>query len=110
MGQPADMTSAAPDPGKYADGARSGQADSAPDGSMRTRAREQARSRAERATASHGPSIVPVVLSTASVFPERTADAFELAARLGYDGVEVMVTADPVSPGGGRAPAVQVAA
>ena len=36
-------------------------------------------------------------LSTASVFPERTADAFDLAARLGYDGVEVMVTADPVS-------------
>jgi sugar phosphate isomerase/epimerase len=40
---------------------------------------------------------IPIVLSTASVFPERTADAFELAARLGYDGVEVMVTADPVS-------------
>jgi sugar phosphate isomerase/epimerase len=40
---------------------------------------------------------VPVALSTASVFPERTADAFEAAARLGYDGVEVMVTADPVS-------------
>ncbi len=39
----------------------------------------------------------PVVLSTASVFPERTTDAFDLAARLGYDGVEVMVTADPVS-------------
>lgn len=40
---------------------------------------------------------VPVALSTVSVFPERTADAFELAARLGCDGVEVMVTADPVS-------------
>jgi sugar phosphate isomerase/epimerase len=40
---------------------------------------------------------IPIVLATASVFPERTADAFELAARLGYDGVEVMVTADPVS-------------
>lgn len=40
---------------------------------------------------------VPVALSTASVFPERTADAFEMAARLGYDGIEVMVTADPVS-------------
>jgi sugar phosphate isomerase/epimerase len=37
------------------------------------------------------------VLSTTSVFPERTTDAFDLAARLGYDGVEVMVTADPVS-------------
>ena len=40
---------------------------------------------------------VPVALSTASVFPERTADAFEAAARLGYDGIEVMVTMDPVS-------------
>jgi sugar phosphate isomerase/epimerase len=45
-------------------------------------------------------SEIPVVLSTASVFPERTADAFELAARLGYDGIEVMVTADPVSQDG----------
>jgi sugar phosphate isomerase/epimerase len=53
--------------------------------------------RAEQARGSRGTSPVPVVLSTASVFPERTADAFELAARLGYDGVEVMVTADPVS-------------
>jgi len=40
---------------------------------------------------------VPVALSTAAVFPERVPDAFEAAARLGYDGVEVMVTADPVS-------------
>jgi sugar phosphate isomerase/epimerase len=40
---------------------------------------------------------VQVVLSTASVYPERTPDAFEAAARLGYDGVEVMVTMDPVS-------------
>jgi sugar phosphate isomerase/epimerase len=38
-----------------------------------------------------------VALSTTSVFPERTPDAFQTAARLGYDGVEVMVTADPVS-------------
>jgi len=42
-------------------------------------------------------SAIPIALSTAAVFPERTADAFEAAARLGYDGVEVMVTADPVS-------------
>jgi sugar phosphate isomerase/epimerase len=42
-------------------------------------------------------SVVPVALSTASVFPERTTDAFGFAARLGYDGLEVMVTADPVS-------------
>ena len=38
-----------------------------------------------------------VALSTASVFPDRAADAFEAAARLGYDGVEVMVSTDAVS-------------
>jgi sugar phosphate isomerase/epimerase len=38
-----------------------------------------------------------VALSTASVFPERAPDAFETAARLGYDAIEIMVTADPVS-------------
>ncbi|HTW19836.1 MAG TPA: sugar phosphate isomerase/epimerase [Mycobacteriales bacterium] len=38
-----------------------------------------------------------VVLSTASVYPESTATAFELAARLGYDGIEVMVWTDPIS-------------
>src|SRR3954453_9282592 len=38
-----------------------------------------------------------VALSTASVYPESTATAFELAARLGYDGGEVMVWTDPVS-------------
>jgi len=38
-----------------------------------------------------------VALSTASVYPEATPTAFELAARLGYDGVEVMVWTDPVS-------------
>ncbi|MDQ0832626.1 sugar phosphate isomerase/epimerase [Streptomyces achromogenes] len=38
-----------------------------------------------------------VALSTASVYPESTATAFEIAARLGYDGVEVMVWNDPVS-------------
>jgi sugar phosphate isomerase/epimerase len=40
---------------------------------------------------------VQVALSTSSVYPERTPDAFETAARLGYDGVEVMVTMDPIS-------------
>jgi sugar phosphate isomerase/epimerase len=39
----------------------------------------------------------PVALSTSSVYPERTPDAFEIAARLGYDGIEVMVYTDPVS-------------
>ncbi|WP_100837707.1 sugar phosphate isomerase/epimerase family protein [Kitasatospora fiedleri] len=38
-----------------------------------------------------------VALSTASVYPSTTGTAFELAARLGYDGVEVMVWNDPVS-------------
>jgi sugar phosphate isomerase/epimerase len=40
---------------------------------------------------------VKVALSTASVYPESTATAFEIAARLGYDGVEVMVWTDPAS-------------
>jgi sugar phosphate isomerase/epimerase len=40
---------------------------------------------------------IPVLLSTASVYPERTAAAFEMAAAAGYDGVEVMVWQDPVS-------------
>jgi sugar phosphate isomerase/epimerase len=44
---------------------------------------------------------IPIALSTASVFPERVPDAFELAARLGYDALEVMVTADPVSQDAG---------
>ncbi len=38
-----------------------------------------------------------IALSTASAYPERAADAFEIAADLGYDGVEVMVSGDPVS-------------
>lgn len=38
-----------------------------------------------------------VALSTSSVYPETTASAFELARRLGYDGVEVMVGIDPVA-------------
>ncbi|MGH8879617.1 MAG: sugar phosphate isomerase/epimerase, partial [Stackebrandtia sp.] len=38
-----------------------------------------------------------VLLSTSSVYPEPTAVAFELAAKLGYDGVEVMVWTDGVS-------------
>jgi len=41
--------------------------------------------------------VAKVGLSTASVFPESTAAAFEIAGKLGYDGVEVMVWTDPVS-------------
>ena len=36
-------------------------------------------------------------LSSSSVYPESTAVAFELAADLGYDGVEVMVGTDAMS-------------
>ncbi|GAA2839135.1 hypothetical protein GCM10010441_74500 [Kitasatospora paracochleata] len=38
-----------------------------------------------------------IALSTASVYPANTVTAFELASRLGYDGVEVMVWNDPIS-------------
>ena len=38
-----------------------------------------------------------VALSTSSTFPESAAAAFEIAARLGYDGIELMVSMDPVS-------------
>ena len=38
-----------------------------------------------------------VALSSSSVYPESTAAAFEIAAKLGYDGVEIMVMTDAVS-------------
>jgi sugar phosphate isomerase/epimerase len=38
-----------------------------------------------------------VGLSTSSVYPESTSSAFELARRLGYDGVEIMIGIDPVA-------------
>src|SRR6201991_2007723 len=46
-------------------------------------------------------SRTPVILSSSSVFPEPTAAGFELAAALGYDGVEVMVWTDAVSQDAG---------
>jgi sugar phosphate isomerase/epimerase len=49
----------------------------------------------ERAGATRPGALVG--LSTASVYPESTANGFELAARLGYDAVEVMVGIDPIS-------------
>ena len=42
-------------------------------------------------------STTRVGLSTSSAYPESTAGAFELAASLGYDGVEVMVGTDSMS-------------
>lgn len=41
--------------------------------------------------------MIPVGLSTASVWPLRARSGFELARTLGFDGVEVMVWADPES-------------
>ncbi|WP_019875050.1 sugar phosphate isomerase/epimerase family protein [Sporichthya polymorpha] len=38
-----------------------------------------------------------VCLSTSSTYPESTGAAFEMAANLGFDGIEVMVGVDPVS-------------
>ncbi|KAA1374867.1 sugar phosphate isomerase/epimerase [Aeromicrobium fastidiosum] len=43
------------------------------------------------------PAPIRVSLSTSSVYPGSTASGFEAAARLGYDGVEVMVGIDDVS-------------
>ncbi len=44
------------------------------------------------------PSSGPLfALSTSSVYPDTTADAFAYAARLGFDAVEVMVALDPLS-------------
>jgi sugar phosphate isomerase/epimerase len=51
----------------------------------------------DAASAAAGKAGIQVALSTASVFPERVPDAFQAAARLGYDGIEIMVTTDPVS-------------
>lgn len=38
-----------------------------------------------------------VALSTSSVYPDDVARAFEVAGRLGYDGIELMVSIDPLS-------------
>lgn len=51
---------------------------------------------AERVRAVRVPS-ARVALSTSSLYPDAPGLAFELAARLGYDGVEVMVWTDEVS-------------
>lgn len=40
---------------------------------------------------------IPIHLSTSSVYPENAAYGFDLAERLGYDGIEVMVWTDPVT-------------
>ena len=58
------------------------------------------RSRAAEPRPATGPVSIPesrVALSTASVYPVGAAGAFDLAGRLGYDGVEVMVWTDPLT-------------
>lgn len=44
-----------------------------------------------------GSAEIKVGLSTASVYPENTEAAFRYAAEIGYDGVELMVWAEPAS-------------
>jgi sugar phosphate isomerase/epimerase len=56
--------------------------------------------RAVRVNSEGQPIKIPparVGLSTVSVYPESTSSAFELARRLGYDGVELMIGIDPVA-------------
>lgn len=48
-------------------------------------------------TSTPAPCPAKVGLSTTSVYPEKTGAGFELAAKLGYDGVEVMVGIDPLA-------------
>ncbi|MET7768512.1 sugar phosphate isomerase/epimerase [Nocardia sp. NPDC005366] len=50
-----------------------------------------------RGDAQEGGSQILVGLSTASVYPQNTEAAFRYAAELGYDGVELMVWAEPAS-------------
>lgn len=46
----------------------------------------------DRPTMDLAPRQIPVTLSSSSVFPLGTQDVFAMAADLGYDGVEIMVT------------------
>lgn len=46
-------------------------------------------------------SVIRVTMSTSSVYPLGPEAAFETAARLGYDGVEVMVLGDPLTQDAG---------
>lgn len=51
----------------------------------------------EDAAGASRPRQIRVGLSTASVYPQNTEAAFRYAAELGYDGVELMVWAEPAS-------------
>src|SRR5258706_15248637 len=89
LGQAADMTDPAPEDvtgrrGRPGTGRPAPGRAPAGDGRAKpARQARQARSRAEHARGAGAASILPGVLSTASVFPERTTDAFALAARHG---------------------------
>jgi sugar phosphate isomerase/epimerase len=48
-------------------------------------------------TAARHPGRSLIGLSTTSVYPQATSSTFELASRLGYDGIELMVGIDSVS-------------
>ncbi|QOR71045.1 sugar phosphate isomerase/epimerase [Ruania alkalisoli] len=48
-------------------------------------------------SAPQSPRRIPVTLSSVSVYPRKTPYAFEIAAELGYDGLELMVWSDPTS-------------
>lgn len=56
-------------------------------------------SQADRGPAARVPQPGPraVALSNSSVFPESSAACFEVAAELGFDGVEIMIGADRIS-------------
>src|SRR6516162_5087333 len=86
-------------PGQHARPSRRGHAQRGAPGSISwPSVNPPARWGGEGVTLSGAKAIRPrIALSTASVFPDRAPDAFEAAARLGYDGIEVMVSADPVS-------------
>ncbi len=57
----------------------------------------RAAERPEPAGPAEGATVPLVGLATTSAYPDDAATAFELAADLGYDGVEVMVWSDPLS-------------
>ena len=51
----------------------------------------------ERPAPTNPAPTIPVLLSTSSVYPENCAYAFDLAERLGFDGIEIMVWTDPMT-------------
>ncbi len=78
--------------------ARPDRATSSKGGSRRARARAAASTpRAVHRERGERPRGIAVALSTSSAYPQGISDAFAIAARLGYDGLELMVWTDPLS-------------